>query len=65
MATHSSISCLKNSKDRGAWQTTVHRVTRSWTQLSIHTHAHKSLYRTLDGKLYNNITSKKTQQPTF
>ena len=23
MATHSSIFCLKNSMDRGAWQTTV------------------------------------------
>ena len=27
-------SCLKNSKDRGAWQATVHGVTKSWTQLS-------------------------------
>ena len=24
-------SCLKNPMDRGAWQLTVHRVTRSWT----------------------------------
>ena len=23
-------SCLENPKDRGAWQTTVHRVTKSW-----------------------------------
>ena len=26
-------SCLENSKDRGAWQATVHRVTKSQTQL--------------------------------
>ena len=28
-------SCLENSMDRGAWQTTAHRVTKSWTRLSI------------------------------
>ena len=27
-------SCLENPKDRRAWQITVHRVTKSWTQLS-------------------------------
>ena len=27
-------SCLENSMDRGAWQATVHRVTKSQTQLS-------------------------------
>ena len=26
-------SCLENSMDRGAWQATVHRVTKSWTQV--------------------------------
>ena len=26
-------SCLKNSMDRGAWRATVHRITKSWTQL--------------------------------
>ena len=25
-------SCLKNLMDRGAWQATVHRVAKSWTQ---------------------------------
>ena len=25
-------SCLKKHMDRGAWQTTVHRVIKSWTQ---------------------------------
>ena len=31
-------SCLENSMDRGAWRATVHRVTKSWTPLSAHTH---------------------------
>ena len=26
-------SCLENPLDRGAWQATVHRVAKSWTQL--------------------------------
>ena len=33
-------SCLKNPIDRGDWQSTVHRVAKSWTQvkpLSMHT----------------------------
>ena len=34
MATHSSISCLENSMDRGAWWATVHGVAESQTQLS-------------------------------
>ena len=33
-ATHCSILCLDNPMDRGAWQATVHGVTKSWTQLS-------------------------------
>ena len=27
-------SCLENAMDRGAWQATVHGVTKSWTWLS-------------------------------
>ena len=27
-------SCVENSMDRGAWQSTVHGVAKSWTQLS-------------------------------
>ena len=27
-------SCLEKPMDRGTWRTTVHGVTRSWTQLS-------------------------------
>ena len=26
-------SCLENPRDSGAWQATVHRVPKSWTQL--------------------------------
>ena len=26
-------SCLENPMDRGAWRATVHKVTKSWTQL--------------------------------
>ena len=29
-------SCLENSVDRGAWRATVHWVTKSQTQLSLH-----------------------------
>ena len=29
-------SCLGNPMDRGAWQATVHRTTKSWTELNIH-----------------------------
>ena len=31
MAIHSSFLYLENFMDRGAWQPTVHRVTKSWT----------------------------------
>ena len=27
-------SCVKNSMDRGAWQATVHGITKTWIQLS-------------------------------
>ena len=30
----SQYSCLENPMDRGAWSTTVHKVTKSWTLLS-------------------------------
>ena len=32
MAPHSSI-CRENSMNRGAWQATVHGITKSWIQL--------------------------------
>ena len=34
MATHSGILVWRIPKDRAAWWATVHRVTKSWTQLS-------------------------------
>ena len=34
MATHSSILAWRIPMDRGAWQAAVHRVEKSWTQLS-------------------------------
>ena len=33
-------SCLENPMDRGPWWATVHRVTKSWTQLNTHTHTY-------------------------
>ena len=33
-------SCLENSMDNGAWQATVHGVTKSQMQLSMHTLLH-------------------------
>ena len=33
MATHSSILCLKNPMDRGAWWVTIRRVAKSRTRL--------------------------------
>ena len=43
-------SCLENSMDGGAWWATVHRVTKSWTQLSDFTslHSYKYLSTTCD-----------------
>ena len=33
-------SYLENTMDRGAWQATVHEVSKSWTQLSDGTHTY-------------------------
>ena len=39
MATLPSILAWKNPMDRGAWQSIVHRISKSWKQLSTsHTH---------------------------
>ena len=35
-------SCLENSMDRGAWQATVHGVTKSWSRLSYYTFTFKN-----------------------
>ena len=37
MATHSSISCLENSMDRGVWRPTVHGVAELDTIEHTHT----------------------------
>ena len=45
MATHSSISCLENPMDRGAWQVTVHGVAKSsdrTERLGMHTEAQEA-----------------------
>ena len=34
-------SCLENPMDRGAWQATVHGVTKSWTRLRTHTYCYQ------------------------
>ena len=42
-------SCLENPMDRGAWQTTAHRVTKSQTGLNdYHTHTHTNKLTTSD-----------------
>ena len=38
-------SCLKNPMDRGAWQATVHGITKSQTQLSDFTHLSVLIYK--------------------
>ena len=41
MAPHSStLSCLENPMDEGAWWAAVHGVTEGWTQLSDFTFMH-------------------------
>ena len=41
-------SGLENPMDRGAWQGTVHRVTKSWTQLSDkHAHIYNQLGKSI------------------
>ena len=39
VATHSSVSCLENPMDRGAWRAVVHRVAESDTLKQLSTHA--------------------------
>ena len=40
MATHSSILAWRIPIDRGAWQATVHGVTKSWTCITHHIIGH-------------------------
>ena len=41
-------SCLGNPMDRGAWQATVHGVSKSWTRLSIWAHTRYLLHKCVD-----------------
>ena len=45
MATHSSILCLKNPMDRGAWWVTIRRVAKSRTRLKWLSHSTHKLIR--------------------
>ena len=45
-------SCLENLMEGGAWWATVHRVSKSWTQLSDFTH---SLTPSLIAQLVKNL----------
>ena len=36
--------CLQNPMDRGAWQATVHRITKRWTRLS-NSHFHFNIMK--------------------
>ena len=52
-------SCLENPMDRGAWQATVHGVTKSWTrvrQLSMHTCTHGAFKSSEDRGLGLSLT---------
>ena len=44
-------SCLENPMDRGTWQATIHRITKSWLQLKqLSTHAQSMM--TTEGSRY-------------
>ena len=38
-------SCLENPMDRGAWRATIYGITKSWTQLSMHSYMMECLPR--------------------
>ena len=46
-------SCLENSMDRGAWQSTVHRVAKSWAQESTKNSQH-SVYTVINKNFSEN-----------
>ena len=54
-------SFLENSMDRGAWQTALHGITKSWTQLS-HTHTHTHTHTNL---LYSGILVASDKNPNW
>ena len=44
-------SCLEHSMERGAWQTTVHGITKSWKRLS-NSNTHTHTYNPIDLNFY-------------
>ena len=40
-------SCLGNPTERVAWWATVHGITESRTELSMHTHTYKRIYKSM------------------
>ena len=50
-------SCLGNPMDRGAWQATVHEVTKSQTQLKqLSTYMHVVLYRSVSLNIFSLVS---------
>ena len=50
MTSHSTILAWRIPKDGGAWQTTVHGVTKSWTQLNNEAYTNTcKMFRTAPG----------------
>ena len=61
MATHSSVSCLENPRDRGAWWAAVYGVAKSQTRLidftfTFHFHALEKEMATHSSVLAQRIT---------
>ena len=59
MATHSSIPCLENSMDRGAWQAAVCGATKSRTRMSTHAHAERHENRLSSRAVWGSILGTK------
>ena len=55
MATHTSILAWRTPMDRGAWQVTIHGVTKSQTRLSDYAHTQKKriYFLKIDLKYYD------------
>ena len=69
MATHSSYSCLENSRDRGAWWSRVHSIAKNWTHdwsnfTQTHTHTHTYALFTLPPHLPTLCSIKEATIPT-
>ena len=47
--------------DRGAWQATVHAVSKSWTQLSMHTHKETEARKKINSSLEATVLEHKLE----